>query len=255
MKKHYDADYLNATAKPTHSLKQYSYDFFKSISKGAIVDLGCGTGADVLSMSEQYGGEVKVIGVDHDAQLFSGVEQENAKLKKVKTQFIQSNAEQLPFQDASIDGLRAERLIQHIASPERVFNEIHRVLKKDSPLVIVETDWAGLSILNSHVEIEKKVKHYLTETKINNGFASRTLYSDLSSHDFREIKIEIFPFVLKTLEEANMYLMIEMVLAESRNADFIDAREYDQYIASLLALDRAGCFACSLNMVVFSALK
>ncbi|MBL4755532.1 MAG: methyltransferase domain-containing protein [Flavobacteriales bacterium] len=255
MKKHYDADYLNATAQATYKLKQHTYDLFKNISKGAIVDLGCGTGADVLRMSEQYGDEVKIIGVDHDSQMISEVEKETSSVKKARAEFIQANAEELPFQDASLEGLRAERLIQHIASPEAVFAEIHRVLKTDSLLVIIETDWTGLSIFNNYPGIEQKIKQYLTVKKINNGFASRNLYGYLSSHNFRKINIEIFPLVSKSLADANKYLMMEKILAESRDADYINEEEYVQFKASLLALDQIGCFVCSLNMVVFSAIK
>ena len=52
MKKHYDANYLDGTFNLAKDIKEKSYTYFEHIKKGIIVDLGCGTGKDVIELTQ-----------------------------------------------------------------------------------------------------------------------------------------------------------------------------------------------------------
>jgi len=169
--KHYNINYLEDTGRFLKSLKEYSYQPFTQINNGTIIDLGCGTGADVSNLGKLLGSQVTVIGIDHDETMLNKAESSFSDQENIK--FILSEANVIPFENETVSGLRAERLVQHIAAPENTIFEIHRVLKKGHPLVLVETDWPSLTFYNEHLAIEKKIIQYLTEKKINNGLAAR----------------------------------------------------------------------------------
>jgi hypothetical protein len=142
-----------------------------------------------------------------------------------------------------------------LEEPEKVIKEVHRALKVDHTLLIVETDWRSLSLYNEYTDTEEKLNQYLTKKKVNNGVAARKLTSYLGNSNFRNIQMEIIPFVVKSLKEANEYLWIGHILKEMEGKGFIDKKEYDIFISSLEEADKNNYFACSINLVVVSCIK
>ncbi|RXF71707.1 methyltransferase domain-containing protein [Arcticibacter tournemirensis] len=251
--KHYDISYLEGTASILKKLKEYSYNPFTAILKGTVLELGCGTGIDAINLGNLLGKEVKIVGIDHDSRMIDKAISAAADNENVE--FILSEASPIPFEDATLSGIRTERLIQHLKEPQKVINEAYRVLKPGQPLVIVETDWSNLSFYNADTAIEGKVSRYLTDEKINNGRAARQLTGYLEKAEFKNIKLEVFPFVLKSLKEVFTYLLIDQSLTEMKSKGYLNAEEYDSFIASLQRADSNHYFACSMNLVVASALK
>lgn len=250
--KHYNANYLEDTAEFLNGLKKYSYQPFSTVDTGTLIDLGCGTGIDVINMSRQFGNKVTVVGVDHDDSL---LEKGRAAAADHNVRFVCSEATQIPFDDDSIAGLRAERLVQHLTQPQVVINEARRVLRTGQPLVIVETDWASLVFYQGDAAVQEKLIHYLTKVKINNGFAARKISSYFEAASFRQIKTEVFPFTLRSLKEANTYLWIELILNEMRENGHLNDEEHNSFVASLKKADENNYFACAINIVVVSSIK
>ncbi|ASU36461.1 methyltransferase domain-containing protein [Mucilaginibacter xinganensis] len=251
--KHYDINYLQNSRRLLINLKEHSYSFFKSISSGTIVDLGCGAGNDVIELAKMAAENVKIIGVDHDPGMLQQAKEDAKEINNVD--FILSEAYPLPFEDGTISGLRTERLVQHLKNPEKVFSEISRVLKTDAPFVIIETDWNSLAFYTELAGIQKKVIAYLTDVKVNNGFAAAKLTSYLKQNNFRDIRFEIHPFVVNTLKEANEYFWIEKMIQEAAQKGYIEEQEYHALYKALQAEDDENYFSCSINLVVASCVK
>jgi ubiquinone/menaquinone biosynthesis C-methylase UbiE len=251
--KHYDINYLQNSRRLLINLKERSYNFFREINNGTIIDLGCGAGNDVIELAKVIGEHVKIIGVDHDPVMLQQGKNDSKGIGNVD--FILSEAWPLPFEDETISGLRTERVIQHLKNPEKVIQEINRILKKDHPLVIIETDWQSLSFYTEFVDIQNKVSAYLTDVKVNNGFAAKKLISYLQLSNFREIKFEIHPFVVNSLEEANEYFWIEKIVKEASEKGYIKDHEYKDFYNALQRANDENYFACSINLVVASCIK
>lgn len=251
--KHYDINYLQNSRRLLVSLKEASYTYFKDINSGAIIDLGCGAGKDVIEIAKIVGDGVKVIGIDHDPIM---LEQGRADAKDLNNvEFVLSEASPLSFDNESINGLRTERVIQHLKEPQKVVDEVARILKPDSPFVIIETDWHSLSLYTPFMDIHKKLTSYLTDNKINNGFAARKLTHYLTQSGFKDIKFQIHPFILTTLDDANQYLWIEKMIQETAEHGFITRQEFEKLYGALKEADAAGHFACSINLVVATCIK
>ncbi|MBC7383065.1 MAG: methyltransferase domain-containing protein [Bacteroidia bacterium] len=251
--KHYNIKYLENTGEFLKKLKEFSYEPFLKCQPGLIVDVGCGTGMDVINMANLIGKSGNLMGIDHDQTMIDKANLSKGNLANVE--FLVSEVNSLPLMDDSVEGLRAERLIQHLTEPQSAIGEMYRVLKKNQPLVIVETDWAGLTIYNEHTEAAKKLTEYLTEVKINNGYASRKLTSYLKNAGFNTISISIFSFVIKSLKEANEYLWLEHILNEATKKGYLSTDENNEFVNSLKSADENGYFACCLNMVIANCIK
>ena len=245
--KHYDINYLQNSRRLLLNLKERSYALFKEVTEGTIVDLGCGAGKDVIELAKQNGPAVKVIGLDHDPVMIAQGNTDATDIENVS--FILSEASTLPFDDNSLAGVRAERVVQHLKTPEQVVGEVYRILKPGSPFVIIETDWHSLAFFTGFVDIEKKINAYLTDVKVNNGFAARKLTSYLKKQ-FTTIRAEVHPIVVSTLQEANDYFWIGKMVDEAAEKGYITDIERTDFNTSLQTADENGYFAASINMLV-----
>src|SRR6187431_2242754 len=86
-----------------------------------VVDLGCGSGVftDVLQRRGY-----RCCGVDLSPKL---IEVARAKFRDVE--FVEGDAEQLPFADASFDGVLLSGLVHHLPDPFRCAAEVFRILR------------------------------------------------------------------------------------------------------------------------------
>jgi ubiquinone/menaquinone biosynthesis C-methylase UbiE len=251
--KHYDITYLQHSAQLLSQLKEYSYTFFEDLTEGIIVDLGCGTGSDIMELSKKVAPSVKLVGVDHDPVMIQEAVKQAGTAEDVT--FILSEAYHLPFDDNSISGLRNERVIQHLQRPEDAIQEIKRVLRAHAPLVCIETDWHSLSFYTKYVETQNRLTDYLTGTKVNNGYSAQKLLSLLTENGFGEIRFSIHPVVINNLDEGNIYFRIKDIVEECIKNSVISEQEGVNFYDALVLADRKGYFGCSINLVAVSGIK
>lgn len=251
--KHYGAGYLMDTGDFLKQLKIHSYTPFLNIKEGIIVDLGCGTGMDAINIADMSGDLVHVVGIDHDSLM---IEQARAAAGvRTNVNFTTGEVYKLDFEDGVIAGLRMERVVQHLSQPATMFQEVYRVLRFGHPLVIVETIWNSLNLYTSYVEIEQKMRDYLTGQKVNNGWAGNKLTADLMSNGFREIQLETHCMVVRSKEEANRYLFLNRILSEMADKEVLTDQEVADFSSSLDLADEDGYFTCSMNLVLAKAIK
>jgi SAM-dependent methyltransferase len=97
-----------------------------------IVDLGCGTGRNAVALA-QLG--AKVIAVDPSAERL-GAARERADQAEVRVELHQSELADLAFlRSDSVDAAISVMALATADDLARVFRQVHRVLKRDAPLV------------------------------------------------------------------------------------------------------------------------
>jgi demethylmenaquinone methyltransferase/2-methoxy-6-polyprenyl-1,4-benzoquinol methylase len=96
-----------------------------------VLDVGCGTGDLSIELFENTAAQVT--GVD-----FCGPMLKLAKTKAPQLQFIEGDALNLPFAQASFDGLTTGFALRNFADVEQGLRELLRVLKPDGHVAILE---------------------------------------------------------------------------------------------------------------------
>lgn len=92
------------------------------------LDLACGTGNYTVALAARGG---RWAGVDHSSEMLR-----EAARKSASVRWHEADAEDLPFDAASFDGVVLTLALHHFASPVDAFREIARVLKASAPLVV-----------------------------------------------------------------------------------------------------------------------
>jgi ubiquinone/menaquinone biosynthesis C-methylase UbiE len=110
----------------TRRYKQRSVELCSGSAR-RILDVGCGTGDDVLALAEAAGPASEVVGVDHRWELIAEAER-RARNVALNVHFSQADARALPFASKSFDLVRADRLLEEVADVGAVLRELVRVL-------------------------------------------------------------------------------------------------------------------------------
>ncbi|WP_405182501.1 methyltransferase domain-containing protein [Nocardia sp. NBC_01377] len=103
------------------------------------VDLGCGTGTEVVELARSVGESGRAIGIDPNPSMLVVARQRAAG---VRTEFIEGSAYALPLPDAVVDVLRCERVYQHLDDPARATAEIARVTRPGGRVALIDSDWS-----------------------------------------------------------------------------------------------------------------
>jgi arsenite methyltransferase len=112
---------------------------------GAVVlDLGCGAGTDLLIAAQMAGREGGLIGVDMTTSMLERAETSAGEMGLENVRLHESLIEALPIEDASVDLVISNGVIDLVPAKDAVFDEIDRVLRPGGRLqladVIIHTE-------------------------------------------------------------------------------------------------------------------
>jgi len=93
-----------------------------------VLDLGSGAGTDSLVAAQMVGPGGRVTGVDMTSEMLAKARAAAVEMGAANVEFIESEAERLPFGDKSFDVVISNGVIDLIPDKEAVFSELFRVL-------------------------------------------------------------------------------------------------------------------------------
>lgn len=158
------------------------------LQKGeTVVDLGSGGGLDCFLAARQVGENGHVIGVDMTPQMLERARANQARLQARNVEFRQGYLEALPVEDASVDVILSNCVINLSPDKPRVFNEMKRVLKPGGRIAVSDMvanrpplhldpdeDWCGCT---SGALTDQQLREELTQA----GFTDIHLEPDLGT--------------------------------------------------------------------------
>ncbi len=113
-----------------------------------LLDLGCGTGEDVLALAARVAPGGRAIGVNASAAMVAEARRRAAGAGAA-VEFIHAQANALTLPDGAADGARVERVLQHLDDPGGAVAELARVVRPGGHVVAAEPDW-GTFVIDSH---------------------------------------------------------------------------------------------------------
>lgn len=244
--------YLRTTAELAAEVKSASYERMRVGYDHRVLDLGCGVGTDAIALARKVGPSGRAIGLDADPAMIEQARQA-ALAAGVNVRFDVADATALPVPDQYLDAARSERMFQHVESPERVAAELKRVLRGGGRLVVVDTDWASLSIATRESAIERRLVQFKAERTLRSGYVARDLRRILGETGFRDVLVETFPIQSTERGITRYALDLDTVTATAIEQGALSADEIARFEADQQAAQSAGRYFATVNMVVVSA--
>jgi arsenite methyltransferase len=93
-----------------------------------VLDLGSGAGTDSLVAAQMVRPDGRVVGIDMTLEMLDKARLAAAEMQADNVEFVEGEAEKLPFADASFDVVISNGVIDLIPDKDAVFSELYRLL-------------------------------------------------------------------------------------------------------------------------------
>jgi arsenite methyltransferase len=103
-----------------------------------VLDLGCGAGTDSLVAAQMVAPEGRVVGIDMTAEMIAKARDSARTMGAPKVEFLEGEAERLPFDEATFDVVLSNGVIDLIPDKDGVFGELYRVLRSGGRLQLAD---------------------------------------------------------------------------------------------------------------------
>jgi ubiquinone/menaquinone biosynthesis C-methylase UbiE len=248
--------YLKESAKLFSSIKEASYEKMCIASGHKVLDLGCGSGIDVITLADRVGPNGQVVGLDHDKDMLKQASQNCLDANLMSDYlFVQGSADYLPFKSDLFASCRSERLFMHLSQPDQTLSELLRVTEPSGHIVIIDTDWASLSIDSTLPGTERTLSNYRISHVLKNGYSGRSLYRQFKALAISNIKIEVIPIYLTDVD-LFYFISLQNAIEQQALADrVISEKELSYWRKEMELAAQNGSFYCSVNIVIVSGQK
>jgi ubiquinone/menaquinone biosynthesis C-methylase UbiE len=103
-----------------------------------VLDLGSGAGTDSLVAAQMVGEQGRVTGIDMTPEMLAKARAAATAMGVGNVEFLEGEAERLPFPDASFDVVVSNGVIDLIPDKDAVFAELFRVLTPGGRIQIAD---------------------------------------------------------------------------------------------------------------------
>jgi len=235
--------YLDAVNRGAGNDKRRSYEALQLAEGMRVLELGCGTGDDVRAIAQIVGPRGRVIGVDSSAAMIAEAQ---ARGTPSNVEFLQARADALPFEAASFDACRAERIFQHLSNPEIAASELRRVLRIDGRAFVLDPDWETLMIAGADITITRRMTRALAD-RLAYPLAGRNALALLRRAGFRCVITA--PLVAAPTLAAAHDLFLTSAIDSAIAAGTVTTEEAATWLRALAEAEQRGEFFCAIMSV------
>ena len=131
-------DAIPATAVESFAGVGYPFAVGGIRSGDRVLDIGSGSGTDVLIASLLVGPSGRVYGLDMTPAMLNKARGNAAGMGARHVEFVEGNAEKIPLPDASVDVVTSNGVLNLVPDKPRAFREIFRVLRPGGSIQIAD---------------------------------------------------------------------------------------------------------------------
>jgi ubiquinone/menaquinone biosynthesis C-methylase UbiE len=196
-----------------------------------VLDLGCGPGTDLRDLAGEVTPSGAVIGLDSGAEMVREARERTADLSQVGV--WRGDLHALPLADTSVDRVRTERVLQHVADPAGALAEARRVLRPGGRLVMGEPDWDSLAVDHPDLDVSRAYTRHITDRVVRNGVIGRQLAREAVRAGFAVPSVVPVPAVFRDVQAADRIFGFRRNTERAVAAGYLTAEAGEDFLQHL----------------------
>lgn len=233
--------------------KQKTFDLLQIFEGSSILEVGCGTGEDAIALANRVGSHGKVIAIDRSQAM---VDQASGSTRSLQLpiEFICADAQQLPFEDNTFDGVRVDRTLQHISDGERVIAEMTRVVRPGGKVVAIEPDWETFTVNSENHILTRQLLNFWCDS-FPSGWVGRNLAKYFVHAGLTDIQVSPETLVVTQFALADQVFDLVQTAHQARERGVISLQQSKDWLNELQQIDKKQEFFCSFTGFIVSGKK
>ena len=218
-----------------------------------VLDVGCGTGLLLQLMSKEVGDSGEAVGVDLSAEMLEFAMQRCGEFSNVR--LSQGNAEDLEFNPESFDVVTCTQTLLYVDHVEQALREIHRVLKPQGRIAVLETDWRGLVFNNLDNDLIRRLVDAWDGSVASPNLPVK-LSPLLKKQGFSAVEVTPIPILNTSLNGSSFSAsMIQWFGNSAVKKGAISQQEADQWLQQVNQDSAQDAYFFCVNRFLFTAVK
>jgi ubiquinone/menaquinone biosynthesis C-methylase UbiE len=208
-----------------------------------VLDVACGTGADVHVLAKLVAPGGAVVGLDNSEAMVREA-QKRAVGCGLPVTFQTGDAESLDFPNNSFDATRADRVFMHLAKPQQVLREMTRVTRPGGRVLVYEVDFETMLIDVSDRVLGRKIFNTWCDG-FRNGWLGRHVPALFHEEKLRDV--QVIPATIRNRFPIAWQFAGPRTVERAQAAGTITAAEGEAWLKELQALEASGRFFSTLT--------
>jgi SAM-dependent methyltransferase len=225
--------------------KRESYDLVGARDGARLLDLGCGAGDDARAMARLVGPTGLVVGLDSSARMIEAA-RERVAGESLPVEFVVGDLYHLDYPDASFDGVRADRVFQHLPDRPQALAELVRVLRPGGTAVVSDPDWETLVLDLPDRALVRKFAHFRCDGYYG-GWTGRELPRLFRDAALADIAVHPFTVVIDDFSLADQIYLLNGYAEKAHAAGTLTTEELATWQANLAAAASTPAFFTSFT--------
>jgi ubiquinone/menaquinone biosynthesis C-methylase UbiE len=222
--------------------KRDSYDLLGAIPGHRILEVGCGLGDDAAALAGRVAPGGAVVAIDGSQTMVDAASKRHRDVSDLS--FELADATQLPFEEATFDACRIDRVLQHIPDPARAVAEMVRVLRPGGMLVAFDNDWETLTVDSSDRALTRTVLNTWCD-RFPSGWIGRRLVPLFLAAGLSDVAAQPKTLVLRELKVADGVFSYFSTAERLAREGVIGQADLERWSNELRAADADGRFFTS----------
>lgn len=220
---------------------------------GQLLDAGCGNGEVARELAALLP-DSEVTALDHSADAIAEATRGH---DGSQVRYEVGDIYTVPYADGHFDGVRTERVLQHLAEPDRAVAELARVLRPGGRMLLIDTDWDSLLVDGSPAGFNDRLRELFAEARRQMNAAGdpssgRTLRRRMIQAGLTDVRVEPVTVAFTDIAEASLVLPLRR---EMIGAVIEDTPVTQAWFTDLDAAVADGTFLATLTMWVAAGAK
>jgi len=184
------------------AVKLRTFDIL-NVRKGShVLDVGCGTGDDVVALARRVGGSGLAVGVDSSRTMIAEARRRSRGLR-LPMKLRHCDAHKLCFPNSTFDGCFAERVFMHVADPRLALSEMIRVARSGARIVVSEPGWETLVMEAGDQTVTRGIVKLIKDSFCHSGVGHQ-LPVLFAESGLKAVTVETGTLLLREFAQADM---------------------------------------------------